>query len=50
MNKIGITCSASIWNRAVSDRGRIAKLELVLLARIWETVGVVAVSIVLSPI
>ena len=34
----------------MSGRGRMAGLELVLLARIWVRVGVVAVSSVLSPI
>ena len=50
MNKIEITWRASIWNCVVVGRGRIAGLELVLLAQIWERVGVEAMSIVLSPI
>ena len=50
MNKTEITCSAFIWNRVESGRGRITGLELVLHARIWERVGVLAVSIVPSPI
>ena len=50
MNKIEITWSAFIWNRVESGRGRIARLESVLRARIWERVGVLAVSMVPSPI
>ena len=50
MNKIEITWSAFIWNCVESGRGRIAGLEHVLCAQIWERVGVLAVSIVSSPI
>ena len=50
MNKTEITWSAFIWNHVESGHGRIARLELVLRARIWERVGVLAVSIVPSPI
>ena len=50
MNKTEITWSAFIWNRVGSGRGRIAGLEPVLRARIWERVGVLAVSIESSPI
>ena len=50
MNKIEITWSAFIWNRVESGRGRIAGLEPVLRARIWERVGVLAVSMVPSPV
>jgi len=50
MNGRERTWRASIWNCAVVGRGRIAGLESVLLALIWERVGVEAVSITLSPI
>ena len=50
MNKIEITWSAFILDYVVSCHGRMARLELVLLTRIWDRVGVVAVSSVLSPI
>jgi len=50
MNKTEITWSAFIWNRVGSSRGRIAGLEPVLRAQIWERVGVLAVSMVTSPI
>ena len=49
-DKTEITLSASIWVCAVSGRGHMAGLELVLLARICARVGVLAVSITLSPI
>ena len=50
MNKPGITSSASTRWCEVSCRGRMAGLVLVLLARIWERLGVAAESIVPSPI
>ena len=50
MNKTEITWSAFIWNHVESNCGRIAGLELMFCARIWERVGVLAVSIVPSPI
>ena len=50
MNKIEITWSVFIWNRVESGCGRIAGLELVLRAQILERVGVLAVSMVPSPI
>lgn len=40
--------SASIQDYAVSSRGRMVGFELVLLARIWDRVGVVTVSSVLQ--
>jgi len=49
-NKKEITWSASIRDSAVSDCGHMAVLELVLLARIWDRVGIVVVSSVLTPI
>ena len=49
MDKTEITRSAFIWVCAVSGRGRMAGLELVLLARICERVGVVVVSTMLLP-
>ena len=50
MDETKITFSAAIWINVVFGRGCRARLELVLLARICERVGVLAVSIVLSPI
>jgi hypothetical protein len=50
MDEAKITLSAAIWLCAVSGRGRMAGLELVLQARICERVGVLAVSSVLSAI
>ena len=50
MNKIEIMWSVFIWNHVESGLGRIAGLEPVLRARIWERVGVLAVSMVPSPI
>ena len=50
MNGRERTCRASIWNCAAVGRGRTAGLESVLLARIWERVGVEAVSMTASPI
>ena len=50
MNKTEITWSVFIWNRVESGCGRIAGLKPVLRARIWKRVGVLAVSIVPSPI
>ena len=44
MNKTEITWSAFIWNRVESSRGRIVGLKLMLRTRIWERVGVLAVS------
>jgi len=49
MDETEITLTASIWVCVVSGRGRMAGLELVLLAWIYERVGVVAVSTKLSP-
>ena len=42
--KTEITWSASIRDCAVSNCGRMDRLELVLIARIYERVGVLAVS------
>ena len=49
-NEIEITFSSASCNSVVLGRGRMAGLELVLLARIYARVGVLAVSITLSPI
>ena len=50
MNETEITFSSAICISVVLGRGRMAGLELVLLARICERVGVLVVSSVLSPI
>ena len=50
MNVTEITGSASIRYRVVSSQGRSSGLALVLLARIWEMVGVVEESSVMSAI
>ena len=49
-NETEITFSSAICISVVLGRGRMAGLELVLLARICARVGVLAVSITLSPI
>ena len=49
-NEIDITFSSAICISVVFGRGRMAGLELVLLARICSRVGVLAVSITLLPI
>ena len=50
MNKAGLTWSASIHCCEGPSRGRMAGLALVLLARIYERVGVAAESIAPSAI
>ena len=45
-----ITLSAAMWVCVLLGRERMVRLELVLLARICERVGVVAESSVLSAI
>ena len=49
-NETEITFSSAICISVVLGRGRMAGLELVLLARISTRVGVLAVTITLSPI